>query len=117
MTEIQKKPYLIDAVIGNGRILACLTASGELVRAFWPTIDYAQHVNRMQAGLRLNGEAAITWLSGDAFTHEQRYVTDTNIVQTEYRANSLPLTVTSFDLVAPDEDVIVRHFIVKNEGD
>ncbi|MGZ4112476.1 MAG: glycoside hydrolase family 15 protein [Tumebacillaceae bacterium] len=117
MTEIQKKPYLIDAVIGNGRILACLTASGELVRAFWPTIDYAQHVNRMQAGLRLNGEEAIAWLSGDAFTHEQRYVTDTNIVQTEYRAIELPLTVTSFDLVAPDEDVIVRHFIVKNEGD
>ena len=53
MTPIQHKPYLIDSVIGNGRILACLTKNGELVRAFWPTIDYAQHVNRTQAAIRV----------------------------------------------------------------
>ena len=115
MTTLNK-PYLIDSVIGNGRILACLTQSGELVRAFWPTIDYAQHINTNQALLRINGGSDVCRLSSDEFAHEHRYLEDTNIAETVYRHSKLPLGITSHDFVAPDEDVIVRHFRIVNEG-
>ncbi|WP_052035966.1 glycoside hydrolase family 15 protein [Tumebacillus flagellatus] len=116
MTDIQSKPYLIDSVIGNGRILACLTASGELVRAFWPTIDYAQHINKTQAALRLNGAGELHVLNGGAFVHGQRYVPDTNVVETTYSSTGLPVGVVSYDFAAADLDVIVRQYHVTNNG-
>ncbi|WP_026174414.1 glycoside hydrolase family 15 protein [Effusibacillus pohliae] len=115
MAHIQQKPYLIDSIIGNGRILAALTKNGELVRAFWPTIDYAQHVNRFWAGIRVNG-SPIAWLSGDRFTHEHGYLPDTNIVRTVARTRDFPVEVETTDYVVPDEDVIVRHYRVTNTG-
>jgi len=117
MTPIQQKPYLIDSVIGNGRILACLTQNGELVRAFWPTIDYAQHVNRTQAAIRVGGAEHIHWLSGDEFAHTHQYVGDTNIVETTYSKHGLNLAIKSLDFVSMQEDVIVRHYEVTNTGD
>ncbi|PWK13364.1 glycoside hydrolase family 15 protein [Tumebacillus permanentifrigoris] len=116
MTAIQQKPYLIDSVIGNGRILACLTQTGELVRAFWPTIDYAQHINKTEAALRVNGDTTHYPLSGNSFTHQQRYVPDTNIVETTYSSAQLPFAVRSYDFVATDLDVIVREYLVTNNG-
>jgi glucoamylase len=110
------KPYLIDSVIGNGRILACLTRDGELVRAFWPTIDYAQHVHRTEAAVRLVRDGQIRRLSSDEFEHKHRYLPDTNVAETKYRHEHLPLSVTSLDFVAPEQDVIVRHYTVTNNG-
>ena len=42
------KTYFNDAVIREIKMLACLTGSGELVRLFWPHIDYPQHVEKWQ---------------------------------------------------------------------
>jgi glucoamylase len=108
------KPYLIDSVIGNGRVLACLTRTGELVRAFWPTIDYAQHVHKTEAAVRLVRDGEIRYLSSDAFTHEHRYLPDTNVTETQYLQGNLPLVIASYDFVAPEQDVIVRHYRVTN---
>lgn len=117
MTSIQQKPYLIDSVIGNGRILACLTGNGELVRAFWPTIDYAQHVNKTQAAIRVGRGEHIHWLSGNEFKHTQNYVGDTNIVETTYSKHGLTLDIKSQDFVSVTEDVIVRNYELTNTGD
>lgn len=117
MTDIQQKPFLIDSVIGNGRILACLMQSGELVRAFWPTIDYAQHINKTEVALRVNGAADLHLLHSSAFAHQQRYVPDTNVVETTYRSSQLPLAITSYDFAATELDVIVRQYLVTNSGE
>lgn len=118
MTEYMGKPYLIDSVIGNGRILACLTANGELVRAFWPTIDYAQHVHKTEAAVRVPGQSEhIYRLSSEEFTHSHRYLDDTNIVETTYEHAHLPFAVASYDFVTPDADVIVRHYRVINRSE
>ncbi|MFC4768364.1 glycoside hydrolase family 15 protein [Effusibacillus consociatus] len=114
MTQMQK-PYLVDSIIGNGRILASLTKNGELVRAFWPTIDYAQHVNQTLAGIRVNG-GPIIWISGVDFTHEQNYLPDTNIVVTRSIGRNVPVEVVGTDYAVPDVDVIVRHYQVTNTG-
>ena len=34
------KTHFNDAIIGNSKMLACLTSKGELIRLFWPHIDY-----------------------------------------------------------------------------
>lgn len=115
VTQIQQKPYLIDSVIGNGRILAGLDKNGELVRAFWPTIDYAQHVNRTLSGVRING-SSIHWMNDRQFEHDQQYIPDTNIVQTVSHSASLSLQVRLTDYAVPDVDVMVRHYHVTNVG-
>ncbi|NLC67512.1 MAG: hypothetical protein GX754_01740, partial [Clostridiaceae bacterium] len=45
------KTYFNNAIIGNSRMLACLSSKGEIVRLFWPNIDYFQHVEKLIMGL------------------------------------------------------------------
>ena len=44
------KTYFNNAIIGNSGMLGCLTDRGELVRLFWPHIDYPQHIHKMLSG-------------------------------------------------------------------
>ncbi len=44
------KPYNNNAVIGNGSMLGCITESGELIRLYWPEIDFPQHLEKMLTG-------------------------------------------------------------------
>jgi oligosaccharide amylase len=109
VTQTLQKPYLVNSIIGNGRILAALLQDGELVRAFWPTIDYAQHVNKTLAGIRINGSDLI-WLNDPRFDHTQQYIPDTNVVQTNSVSKDLSVAIELLDYVTPDTDVIVRHY-------
>ncbi|HAQ07873.1 MAG TPA: hypothetical protein DCR24_10245, partial [Bacillus bacterium] len=51
---MRKKPYLIDGIIGNSKMLASLTKDGQLQRLFWPHIDFSQHMNRFYTGINLH---------------------------------------------------------------
>ena len=109
------KTYFNDAVIGNSRMLACITCRGELVRLFWPNIDYPQHIESMHAGLFFNGQQYSTlWLDGENFRHSQKYIKDTNILETVCEDISVGLRVTQTDYVLPYADILVRNFKIEN---
>ncbi|MCR4435172.1 MAG: glycoside hydrolase family 15 protein [Clostridiales bacterium] len=112
------KTYFNDAIIGNSSMLGCLTGKGELVRLFWPNIDYPQHVDRMNEGVFFTDRADGTlWLHDRNFQHIQRYIGDTNILETECTDRQRGVRVVQFDFVVPDGDVMIRRFEIENTGE
>jgi glucoamylase len=111
------KTYFNNAIIGNSRMLGCLSDKGELVRLFWPHIDYPQHMEKMSAGLFFTGQLDSTiWLDSDSFQHTQSYIRDTNIVETICVNHEKGLRVRQVDFCLPDSDILIRHYEIENLG-
>lgn len=112
------KTYINNAVIGNSRMLGCISDRGELVRLFWPNIDYPQHVERLAAGVFFcERKNSTLWLDSNLCKHSQRYVRDTNILETVCTMIEGPLKVTQTDLCLPGEDIAIRHYDIENFGE
>lgn len=112
------KTHFNDAVIGNSSMLGCLTRSGEIVRLFWPNIDYPQHIDSMQVGVFFAGSRYSTmWLHGEDFSHSQRYISETNILETVSTHRYGSLKVIQLDYVLPEIDILVRSYQLENTGD
>jgi len=116
---LDKKPYLIDAVIGNSRILASLGRNGRMYRLWWPHIDTPQHLDEMRAGIRLEGVERTDWFdSAEAgWTHAASYVKGTNVFEVTATCKRLPISVKTTDFAAPGENFLVRDFTFTNMGD
>ena len=111
------KPYINNAIIGNSRMLICLSDKGELQRLFWPNIDYPQHIEKMPVGIFHEGiKNSTMWLSDDIFEHSQQYLEDTNILKTTSTNNEKGLEICQIDFVIPDEDTLIRQFEIINKG-
>ena len=111
------KTYFNNAIIGNSSMLGCLTDRGELVRLFWPNIDYPQHIESFAAGIFFMGlKHSTMWLHEETWQHCQRYVKDTNIVETVCVNHEKGLKVIQADFVLPDDDVLVRQYEIENTG-
>lgn len=111
------KTYFNDAIIGNSRMLGCLTGNGELVRLFWPHIDYPQHIEKMVTGIFYTGQKNSTlWFNEDNWQHSQYYVEDTNILKTVCEDSGRGLKIEQTDFVLKDKDVLIRSYAIKNIG-
>lgn len=95
--------YFNDALIGNSRILASLTTKGELIRLYYPNIDYFQNIDKNQMGIVKNNR--ILWLHDGEF-QSQYY--DGNIVYTELKIDDVE--VVQRDYVLPYKNIVVRTF-------
>jgi oligosaccharide amylase len=112
MTE---KPYLISGVIGNGHILGCLDKAGQLVRLFWPQIDYPQNAKTVVAGVFIPHQGQTMWLHQPEWEHSQHYLEDTNILVTKAVHRSQSISVLTEDFAVPNRDILVRDYIIRNE--
>jgi len=111
------KTYFNNAITGNSSMLACITDRGELVRLFWPNIDYPQHIDRLFCGIFLKGrENTTTWFHDWDWAHSQSYIEDTNIVKTVYENINRGLRVIQTDFVLPYADIMIRKYEVQNIG-
>ncbi len=79
------------AILGNGSLLATLSARGDVERLFWPSVDRGSHLGALQFGIALDGDA------------EQSYLQDANVLLT--RAGDVEVT----DLVHEREPVLLRR--------
>jgi glucoamylase len=104
--------HLPAAVLGNGSLLATLSARGEVERLFWPRVDWAQHLGELRLGVAANRRTR--WLDEEPFTHEQRYLDDALVLRTLVRDGELELELV--DHVAADAPVLVRHVRAAGEG-
>lgn len=111
---MDKKPYLIGAVIGNSRLLAGLGENGQLQRLFWPRIDTSQNIYRNWIGLFIDNSLEICWLHEETWQSRQHYVGDTNILVTVLTHKGWQLEVTLTDFAIPGEDLLVRQLAVAN---
>lgn len=111
------KPYINNAVIGNGSMLGCISETGELIRLYWPEIDFPQHIEKMLTGF-FDGKIpkSTVWLSEGNHEVSQFYIEDTNILVTTVRMNKPALYIVQTDFCVPDRDVLVRRYDIKNIG-
>ena len=86
------------AILGNGSLLATLSARGDVERLFWPTLDRGSHLGELRFGVELEGEVA------------QSYLLDANVLLT--RAGGVELV----DLVHELEPVLVRRIRAKGQS-
>jgi GH15 family glucan-1,4-alpha-glucosidase len=93
------------AVLGNGALLATVSARGELERLFWPNVDHGQHLGELRLGLELDG-GEVRWLDEEPFAWEQSYVDGSSVLRTTAHDDGVSVELT--DLVTPAEPVLVR---------
>ncbi|MDQ2084886.1 glycoside hydrolase family 15 protein [Herbivorax sp. ANBcel31] len=111
------KTYFNDAIVGNSRMLGCLTKRGELTRLFWPNIDYPQHIDKMVAGIFLKGHKNSTsWFGEDNWNCTQTYIEDTNILKKIYSCKEKSLKIEQKDFVLKDKDILIRNYTIENIG-
>ena len=71
-------PWLYSAVLGNGRLLACLDENGALAQLFYPHIDTGPHIRSFLVGLQIieqgSEEGKIVWLADTEWSHTLSYV-------------------------------------------
>jgi glucoamylase len=82
-----------NAILGNGSLLATLSARGQVERLFWPSLDRGSHIGDLRFGLDLDGAPEV----------EQSYLLDANVLLT--RAGDVELV----DLVPELEPVLLRR--------
>jgi glucoamylase len=113
-----EKAYINDGIIGNSRMLGCLTKEGELHRLFWPNIDHMQHIDRFEVGAAIgNREETVVFLNGREFEKTQAYVKGTNILNTTYINKEAGLKIIQSDFCLIDQDTLIRQYEIENLKD
>lgn len=93
--------YFNNAIIGNSNILGCLTDKGELIRLYYPNIDYFQNIDKFKFGVLK--ENTINWFE-NATSKKQYY--EGNILYTELKSNDIE--ILQRDYVLPSKNIVIR---------
>lgn len=110
------KKYFNDGIIGNHKITASFTKKGELLRLCYPSADYKQYLENLQTGLKVN-DSALIYLHDDINNvYSQKYIEDTNILQTEILNTYFNIKTIQTDFVPMDENILVKNYVFKNEN-
>jgi glucoamylase len=86
------------AILGNGSLLATMSARGQVERLFWPSLDRGSHLGDLRFGLELEGAV------------EQSYLLDANVLLSRSRDMEV------VDLVPELEPVLLRRIRGRAEG-
>lgn len=93
--------FFNNAIIGNSKILGTLTDKGELIRLYYPNIDYFQNIDKNKIGIVKDNR--LLWLE-NANLKKQYY--DGNIIYTEL--NLEDYEILQRDYVLLNKNVVVR---------
>lgn len=93
--------YFNNAIIGNSNILGCLTDKGELIRLYYPNIDYFQNIDKFKFGILKDNN--INWFE-NSNTKKQYY--EGNILYTELNLNDIE--ILQRDYVLPNKNIVIR---------
>ncbi len=111
-----KKKYYNEAIIGNEKVVASFSKQGEMLRLFYPTRDYRQFIDTMQAGVKIN-DSALIYLHEDINNeYEQYYTENTNILNTKIKNTYFNLSILQTDFVSISKNVIIKKYKLTNEN-
>ncbi|NLO89329.1 MAG: hypothetical protein GX088_03245 [Clostridia bacterium] len=116
----KNKIRLPGGIVGNSRMLAAVSPEGELLRLFWPHIDFPQNIAQFHTGIIIQhpcSDPELLWFHEDIWQHSQIYLENSNILVTTHYSPELGLKVIQEDFVHPQYDVLVRNFNIENLGD
>lgn len=93
--------YFNNAIIGNSKILGTLSDKAEILRLYYPNIDYFQLIDKFNLGIFCDNN--ISWFK-DSELVKQYY--EGNILYTELNVNGVNITIR--DYILSDKNVLVR---------
>ncbi len=106
--------FLSTATLGNADSLWSLGHSGEVMAAFCPSKDAPQHVHECLPALFIYEQNRLLWGWSDEFAREQKYLPQTNILETRLKHHALQLEVVFTDFVPPAATVLWRRVEIRN---
>ena len=112
-----KTKYFNDAIIGNRNVKATFSKKGELLRLYYPNIDYRQFIDEFIVGVKINDSRLINLYDDINNIYSQEYDGDTNILCTEIKNRYFNLKISQIDCVSSKENILIRKYILKNEHD
>lgn len=107
--------YLPTALVGNGRILCTIGASGEVMSFCFPNVDHAQHIHECMPGVYASGYG-YSWTFEPSWERHQSYIDGTNILCTRLFNRYMSVEVTLTDFAPPDVPAFVRRIEVRRTG-
>lgn len=111
-----KQKYFNDAIVGNRKLTASFSKTGELLRLFYGSIDYKQFIEQFDVGVKVN-DSAMIYLHNDINNlYDQKYIKDTNILQTEILNTYFNLQVIQTDFVPMSENILVKNYRFINQN-
>ena len=111
-----KTKYYNDAIIGNKEMLASLSKTGELLRLYYPTKDNKQYIDFFETGVKINDSQLIYTHNDVNNLYNQKYIDDTNVLETEIKNTYFNLKIVQTDFVSINESVLIRRYVFKNEN-
>ena len=108
--------FLPTSILGNSHNLVTFGHSGELMGWFYPHKDAGQHITSCLPCAYIGdaGSGFISYLYEDPWQREQRYLANSNALQTELTGFGLRVTLT--DVMPDDAAVLYRRIRVENIG-
>ena len=111
-----KEKFFNDAIIGNKNLIASFSKSGELLRLYYPQVDFKQYIDFMNIGIKVN-DSGIIYLHSDINNiYTQEYVENTNILKTYIYNSYFKLEIKQTDFVPIKQNVLVKKYRIKNNN-
>jgi len=95
--------YFNKAIVGNGKMLCCLDEKANLIRLYYPYIDYFQNIDTYSLGFVYPNSNHVEWFK-NANLVNQYY--DGNIIYTKLSINDVDILIRDYCLI--DKNVLVR---------
>lgn len=111
-----KEKFLNDCIIGNNNIKASYSEKGELLRLFYPTVDYKQFLESFTTGVKINDSNLIKLHDDINNIYNQYYTENTNILKTQIKNTYFNLKIIQTDFVPIKEDVLIKRYSFINEN-
>ena len=109
----------VHGIVGNSVMTAAIKPDGNMHHLFWPSVGYPQHVKDSYAGVycaRSSG-AFFAWLVDNRWRRKQRYLGNTNILETRYSNEEAGIEIVETTFVDYAVSLLVRSFRVRNMGE
>ena len=106
--------FFNDAVIGNKNVRVTFSSTGELLRAYYPSVDFKQFVDFFHVGMKVN-DSAIIYLHQDINNRYNQYYTEnTNILNTEIENTYFNIKIRQTDFALVKENIIAKRYTIVN---
>ena len=108
--------FFNDAIIGNKNIKATFSNKGEMLRMYYPNVDYRQFIDTFHIGMKIN-DSAIIYLHNDINNkYEQYYTEETNILNTEIENTYFNIKIKQTDFVTTKNNIVVKKYTFTNNN-
>lgn len=106
--------FFNDAIIGNKKLIATFSKTGELLRMIYPGADFRQFIDYFKTGVKINDSDLVN-LNDDINNHySQKYMEDTNILVTKIENTYFNLEIEQVDFVSIKENLLMKQYTFTN---